>query len=95
MNNLKVGTITMIRYPTGFQPVNGAVPNGAIGEVVSGGDLKHLLKVDEVAWESSRYPANKYVSWWRTPKSWLIPLSDPDIDIGVDEEIKKPVEDLV
>jgi hypothetical protein len=92
---MKPGTLVMLNLsPTG-KFVN-EPPKGAVGEIVD-----HSGKIDWYVRDGCSvvsFPRNISVhpsGLWQYYDKRLIPLSGPDIDIGVDEEIKKPVEDLV
>lgn len=92
---IKVGTVVMLRIPPEHSAYGTVVPNGIIGEVVDGSLFAGEIPTDEVAVDFPSHPSETVSKLWRTPVRWLIPISGPDIDVGCDEEIKKPVEDIV
>lgn len=85
----------MLRSPLPLTLKDHSIVNGAVGEVSPvAPDI-----AGEVVVDFPQYPSWSKDGLWECERAWLIPLSDPDIDIGEDESVKntdkKPVEDLV
>lgn len=79
MSKLSVGTIVMLRCPLPLTLEEHLIVNGAVGEITSlvsnlPGDVRVLFP---------SYPSEHSSKQWNCKKEWLIPLSDPDADVSV------------
>ena len=93
MSKFKVGQLVML-VQEGIPVIDlgQRIPEvGSIGEVF-GCEVDDGISYSEVLFPQCRHPT--YGSWLVNERK-LIPISDPDADIGVDEEIKKLVEATV
>ncbi|MGZ8887972.1 MAG: hypothetical protein ACXW1D_00270 [Halobacteriota archaeon] len=77
---MKPGTLVMLRVSEGIPP---KVPNGAIDEVV---DI--YTDIGSVVVMFPRHPSPHPTATWSVLTKYLIPLSDPDIDVSEEDEVK-------
>lgn len=79
---MRVGTLVMLNMPAHMPRAEGLPPNGAIGEVVEvDAWLQAEIPVGNVAVDFPRNPSNSTSKLWNVWVKWLIPISDPDIEI--------------
>ena len=80
MSSLKIGTIVMLRSPLPLSLESHSIVNGAIGEVSTAPpDI-----VGQVVVDFPQYPSWAKNKLWECKPAWLIPLSDPDMDLSED-----------
>lgn len=85
-NKFSVGTLVMMKAPENFIRKDNAPPNGAIGEVMDGSKYSSRIEIGSVVCDFPRHPSGKTTDWWAVPTSFLIPLSDPDLDVTTEED---------
>jgi hypothetical protein len=68
----------------------GGPQSGAIGEVKPNTGFEDVLEMDQVVIDFPQHPSPSTSKWWRVRKKYLIPLSDPDIDLSVETPEFKP-----
>lgn len=90
---MKPGTMVMLNTdPTG--EFANEPPKGAIGEIIDhSGKIEWYVHDGCSVVSFPRNTSTHPTGFWQYHNKSLIPLSGPDIDVGIDE--KQPVEDLV
>lgn len=99
MNSYTPGTLVLLKK---YSPtLNNTPPEGAIGEIkdVSDNAAHWQIKEGNYAVEFPRHPSQHTTGYWQYHHTQLVPISNPDVDIGewddLDNYLKEPVEHLV
>ena len=80
MSKFKVGMLVMLRSPLPLTLEEHGIVNGAIGEITS--LVSHFP--DSVTLLFPSYPSDTKSKEWHGKKAWLVPISNPDAELGND-----------
>lgn len=96
---MKAGTMVMLRAPAEeiAKWMDTAPRNGACGEVMNTEGTLECLENGQVGVLFPSHPSPYSSKGWAIFSKWLLPLSDPDADMGENESVVKGkiTEDLV
>jgi hypothetical protein len=80
MNKFSAGTLVMIKAPN--ESLTAPLYTGMIGEVKDSQIINNEIPINHVAVDFPSTRSKGWTGWWIFDTAYLVPISDPDMDVG-------------